>query len=148
LPGFPNGAEFFAKAEGVNALPKRGAAAAEETLKKGFELEGTGDIALDFDELAGGKFFPTRADGSVTAEATEKEIDFREGKVHVACETDEEDAIESVGGIAALAANTLWRDEEATLFVVADGGGVEAGERCKLADFHGLLLFMEIGCLD
>ena len=148
LPGFPNGAEFFAKAEDVNALPKSGAAAAEETLEKGFELEGAGDIALDFDELAGGKFFPTRADGSVIAEAAEEQLDFGKRKVHVAREADEEDAIEGIGRIAALSADALWRGEEATLFVVTDGGGVEARERGELADFHGLFLFMEIGRID
>jgi len=117
-------------------LLEGGAAAAEETLEEGFELEGAGDVSLDFAELAGGEFFPAGAYRSVIAEAAEEELDFAEGETHVSGEADEEDAREGVTGIAALAAEALGRNEEPEFFVVADGGGVEAGGRGELADFH------------
>src|SRR6266699_2249987 len=77
-----------------------------------------------------------RAYRSVIAEAAEEELDFAEGETHVSGEADEEDAREGVTGIAALAAEALGRNEEPEFFVVADGGGVEAGGRGELADFH------------
>ena len=43
--------------------------------------------------------------------------------------------------LAALAAETLGWGEEAALFVVTDGGGVEAGTSGELADFHFRSLF-------
>jgi len=108
----------------------------EEALEEGFELEGTDDTLLDFVEFAGGEFFPARADGGVVAEAAEEELDFGEGEAHVGGEADEEDAMEGVAGIAALAADPLGRGEEAHFFVVADGGGVEAGAGGEFTDFH------------
>jgi len=41
-----------------------------------------------------------------------------------------------VGGVTALAAETLGRGEEAEFFVVTDGGGVEAGTAGEFTDFH------------
>lgn len=128
---------------------ERSATAAEEAPEEGFELKGAGDILFDFGEFAGGEFFPARADGGVIAEAAEEELDFGEGEAHVGGETDQEDAVEGVGGIAALAAEAVGRGEEAALFVVADGGGVEAGAMGELADFHSgpflTLLFEKCG---
>jgi len=109
----------------------------EEALQKGFELEGADDGLIDFPELAGGEFFPTRADGSVIAKPAEEELDFGEGEAHVSGETDQEDARESIAGVPALAAEALGRGEQAAFFVVADGGSVEAGGARELADFHG-----------
>jgi hypothetical protein len=130
------GAEVFAEAEGADALLERGATAAEETLEKGFELEGAGDVSLDFGEFVGGEFCPAGADGSVIAEAAEEELDFGMGEAHVGGEADEKDAVEGVGGIAALAAEALGRGEQTAFFIVADGGGVETGAAGELADFH------------
>jgi hypothetical protein len=107
-----------------------------KALKEGFKFEGAGDGLLDFGELAGGEFFPARADGSIVAEAAEEEFDFGEGEAHLAGEADEEHTVESVAGVAALAAKALGRGEEAALFVVTDGGGVEIGASSELADFH------------
>jgi hypothetical protein len=129
-------AEFGAEAEAIDAELQRGAVAAEEAVEEGFEFEGAGDGLIDFGELAGGEFFPARADGSVVAEAAEEEFDFGEGKAHVGGEADEEDAMEGVAGIAALTADPLGRGEEAEFFVVADGGGVEAGAGGEFTDFH------------
>jgi hypothetical protein len=126
----------LAEAEGADALLERGAVAAAETLQECFEPEGAGDVLLDFGELAGGELFPARADRCVVAKATEEEFDFGEGEAHIAGEADEEDAMHGIGGVAALAAEALGRSEKAALFVVANGGGVEAGAASELADFH------------
>ena len=110
--------------------------AAEQALEEGFEFEGAGDVLFDFGELAGGEFFPARADGGVVAEAAEEELDLSEGEAHVGGEADEQDTMEGVAGIAALTADPLGRDEDAHFFVVADGGGVEAGAGGEFTDFH------------
>jgi hypothetical protein len=128
--------QVFAEAQGADALLERGAMAMAKALKERFELEGAGDVLIDFDELTGGEFFPTRADGSVVTEAAEEKLDLGEGEAHIAGETDEEDAMQSFGRVAALAAEPLGRGEEATLFVVTDGGGVAASAAGELTDFH------------
>ncbi len=110
--------------------------AVEEALEEGFELEGTDDTLLDFVEFARGEVFPAGADGGGVAEAAEEEFDFGKGEAHVRGEADEEDAMEGVAGIAALAAGPLGRGEEAHFFVVADSGGVEAGAGGEFTDFH------------
>jgi hypothetical protein len=117
-------------------LLERNTVAVEEALEEGFKFEGAGDVLFDFEELASGKFFPARADRSVVAEAAEEKLDLGEGEAHVGGEADEEDAVEGIAGIPALAAEALGWDEEAALFVVADGGGVEVGAAGELADFH------------
>ena len=111
--------------------------AVEKALEKRFELERAGDVLLDFAKLATGEFFPARPDGRVVAEAAEEELDLAEGETYFGGEADEKDAGEGVARIAALAAEALWRGKQATFFVVADGGGVEAGAAGELADFHG-----------
>jgi len=117
-------------------LLERDAAAAEEALEEGFELEGAGDGLIDFGELARGEFLPAGADEGVVAEAAEEELDFGESETHVGGETDEENAREGVTGIAALAAEALGRGEQAEFFVVADGGSVEVSASSEFADFH------------
>jgi hypothetical protein len=52
-------------------------------LEERFEFEGAGDGLIDFAELAGGELFPAGTDGSVIAEAAEKEFDFGKGESHV-----------------------------------------------------------------
>jgi hypothetical protein len=129
-------AKVGTEAEALDAELERGAVAAAEALEERLELQGASDVLFDFGKLAGGEFLPARADGSVVAEATEKEFDFGEGEAHITGEADEEDAMDGIGGVAALAAEALGRGKEAALFVVADGGGVEAGTASELADFH------------
>src|SRR5260370_23427250 len=107
-------AEVGAEAEAIDAELEGGAAAVEEPLKEGFELEGASDVSLDFAELAGGEFFPAGAYRSVIAEAAEEELDFAEGETHVSGEADEEDARKGVTGRARLAAARLGRSEEHT----------------------------------
>jgi len=129
-------AEVGAEAEASDTELEGGTVAAKEALKEGFEFEGAGDVLIDFDEFSCGELFPARADGGVITEPAEEELDFGEGEAHVGGEADEEDAMEGVAGIAALAADTLRRGEEATFLIVADGGGVEVGASGELADFH------------
>jgi hypothetical protein len=105
-------------------------------LKEGFQAERTLEVFLDLGDLAMGQFFPTRADGGAFAEAVEEKLDLTESEVHLAGEADEQHAIESVCGVAALATNALGGSEETHFFVVADGGGVEAGALGKFSDFH------------
>ena len=109
-------------------------------LEKGFETEGAGDAGFDLGEFSGGELFPARADGSVVAEAVEEELDFREGEAHFSGEADEQDAVERVRRIAALAAGAMRGSEEAEFFVVADGGGAEACATGEFTDFHGCFL--------
>jgi len=110
--------------------------AVAQALQERFEFERAGDVLFDLGELPGGELFPAGADGRIVAEAAQEKLDFGEGKAHVAGEADKKNAMEGVGRIAALAAKAMGRWEEAALFVVADGGGVEVGGAGKLADFH------------
>jgi hypothetical protein len=82
-------AQVGTEAEALDANLKRGAAAAEEALEKRLELEGAGDVLIDFGEFPGGELFPARTDRSIFAEATEEEFDFGEGEAHVTGEADE-----------------------------------------------------------
>jgi hypothetical protein len=91
---------------------------------------------LNFVELACGKFFPARADRRVIPKAAEEELDLAEREVHIAGKADEQNAMKSVAGIAALAADPLRRGKQAAFFVVADGGSVEVGAGGELTDFH------------
>jgi len=133
-------AEIFAEAEGGDALLERSAMAMPKVLEKSFQTKRAGDAGFDLGELSGGELFPARADGSVVAEAVEEELDFREGEAHFSGEADEEDAVERVRRIAALAAGAMRGSEEAEFFVVADGGGAEACATGEFTDFHGCFL--------
>lgn len=112
------------------------AAAAEKTLKDGLEAEAASDAGFELGDFFCGEFFPAWADRSVVAKAAKEELDFGKGETHFSGEENEQDAVEGVGGIPALAAGTVRRSEEADFFVVADGGGVEAGALGEFADFH------------
>jgi hypothetical protein len=110
--------------------------AAKEALEERFELERAGDILVHFGNLSGSESFPPGADGGVVAEAAEEEFDFGEGETHVAGKAEEEDAVEGVGGVAALAAGAMGRGEKAAFFVVTDCGGVEIGAVGEISDSH------------
>jgi len=125
-----------AEAEAIDTELEGGTAAAEEALEEGFEFESAGDGLIDFGELAGGEPLPTGADGSVVAETVEEKLDFGKAEAHFGGEANEQDAVNGVAWIAALAAETLGRSEEPAFFIVADGGGVEVGGGGQLADFH------------
>lgn len=90
------GTQVFAEAEGADALLERGAVAALKATEERLELEGAGDVLLDFGELPGGEFFPARTDGRVVAEAAEENLDFCECEARVAGKADEEDTIKGV----------------------------------------------------
>jgi len=122
-------------------LLERSAMAMLKVLEKSFETKPAGDAGFDFGELFGGEFFPARTDGGFVTETVEEELDFREGEAHFSGKTDEEDAVESVGGIAALAAGAVRGSEEAKSLVVPDGGCVEASAMGEFADFHVMIPF-------
>jgi len=103
------GTELGAEAEAIDAELEGGTTAAEEALEEGFEFEGACDVLLDFGELPVGEFFPAGTDGGVVGEAAEEKLDFGEGEAHVAGKANEENAMEGVAGVAALAAKTLGR---------------------------------------
>jgi hypothetical protein len=98
---------------------------------------------IHFGQLASGKFLPAGADWRVVAEAAEEKLDFGERETHFGRETDEENTAEGMVGVAALSAFAFGRREEAALFVIADGGGVEVGGAGELADFHLWCSFLE-----
>jgi hypothetical protein len=136
-PDVLKAAEFGAEAETIDAELERWAVTVEEALKEGFELKGASDGSLDFAELAGGEFFPARADRGAVAQAVQEELDFGEGKTHFSGEADQQYARKGIACVTALAAETLGRGKKATFFVVTDGGGVEVGASGEFADFHG-----------
>ncbi len=129
-------AKAWAEAEAIDTDREGCAAAVEEMLEERLQADGAGDGLIDFDEFAGGEFFPARADWRVVAEAVKKQLDFAESEAHVGGKADEQHAVEGVARVAALVAGALWRGEEAAFFVVADGRGVEAGGGSKFTDFH------------
>ena len=83
------GAEVGAEAEALNADWKGSAAAMEEMFEERFEAKRALDVVLHLRDLAMSEFSPARADGSVFPQAGEEELDFAEGKAHVAGEADE-----------------------------------------------------------
>ena len=129
--------EVLAEAEGGDALLERGAAAMEKALEKSFEAKGAGDCGFNFGEFSGSELFPARANWRVVAKSAEEKLDFWEGETHFTGKADEQDAVEGVVGIAALAAGAVWRGEEAEFFIIANGRGAETCALGELADFHG-----------
>ena len=113
--------------------------ASEEMLEERFQPKGTFHGFLNFGDFVTGEFLPAGADRGIVAQAVEEEFDLAEGEAHVASEADEEDAVEGVAGIAALSAGAVGRGEQAHFFVIANGGGVEAGAGGEFPDFHFLL---------
>jgi len=105
--------------------------------EKSFQTERAGDAVFNLREFFCGELFPTRTDRSMIPEAAEEELAFGEGETHLAREANQQDTVESVRGIATLAADTVGRGEQSDTFIVADRGGLETGARGKFADFHG-----------
>jgi hypothetical protein len=68
---------------------------------------------LDLLELS--QFPPARAKLGVIPQATEEEFDLVQGESHIACEADEEHAVNSMAGISALAADSIRSRWKATL---------------------------------
>jgi len=113
--------EVLAETEGADALLKRSAMAAVETLQKRLEFEGTGDVLFDVDKFASRELFPAGADGNVVAETAEEELDFREGESHVAGEADKKEAMDGVRWVTTLAVEALRWGEETHFLIIADG---------------------------
>ncbi len=108
----------------------------EQVFEQGLQEERALDVFFHLSDFAVREFSPAGADRSVIAEAVEEDLDLAEGEPHFAREADEQDAIECVAGVAALAAAPLGRGKKAQFFVVADGGRVDGGASGELADFH------------
>lgn len=131
-----NEAEVLAQAQSGDALFEGGAVAAKKALEKSFETQRAGDAGFDFGEFSGGELFPAGADGRIVAKPVEEKLDFGKRETHFSGETDEQDAVKGVERITALAAGAMRRSQQAEFFVVADGGGAEAGALGEFADFH------------
>jgi hypothetical protein len=63
------------------------------------------DGLLDLLELS--QFPPARAKLGVIPQATEEEFDLVQGESHIACEADEEHAVNTMARISALAADSI-----------------------------------------
>lgn len=108
---------------------------------KGFlEAGGAIDGQLHLDDFAAGKFSPAGRWRRVIAEAGKEEADFGEGEAHFGGEADEQQAVSGGDGVTALAVATVGSGEQAELFVIADGGSVDASAGCEFTDFHVDLL--------
>jgi hypothetical protein len=132
-----DGAEIFAEAEGGDALLERSAVAMEKTLEKGFQAKRASDAVFDVHELSGCEFLPARSYGSLIVQAAKEKLDFGERETHLASEANEENAVEGVRGIAALATAAVRRSEQTEFFVVADGGGIQACASSEFTNLHG-----------
>src|SRR5215475_11827631 len=135
-PSPSDGTAIGAEFEAPDAFVERRALAVGEAAHEFFEAAGAGDEFAEIEDFAGGEFFPARADGSGFANATQEDTDVVERKSHFAGEANQEDAVEGFGGVTALAVCARRCGEQADFFVIADGGGVEAGLLGERADFH------------
>jgi len=97
-------AELGTEAEAGDALVEAGAGAAGlEALEKAEEAAGEEQALLELSDLLRREFAPAGGDRRAGAEAVEEEFDFGEREIHFGGEADEEETVESVGGVAALA---------------------------------------------
>jgi hypothetical protein len=135
----PEGAEPRAQAEAGDALVELYAAAVLQAAKEFEEALRFGQALFQFGDFGGGKFAPARGYRSVFTEAVEEEFDFGEGEIHFRRETDEQDAVQRVGGIAALAVEAIRGGQQAELFIVANGRSIDSGVFGEFSDFHAFL---------
>ena len=92
----------------------------EQILEKSFQTERADDAIFDLGEFFCGELFPARADRSLIPEAAKEKLDFGKGETHLAREANQQDTVESVSRVAALAADAMRRRKQAELFVVTD----------------------------
>jgi hypothetical protein len=133
--------QALAAAESLDANLERCAPAAEKVFKKRFQTQRLFHGAMHFFDLAMSQVPPAGPYGCVISQACEEHFDFSEGKAHVTGKADQQHSVQSFVGVAALAAGTVRRREEAYLLVVADCRGIQAAALGKLANFHVSLLF-------
>jgi hypothetical protein len=110
--------------------------AAEQVLEKGFQAQRAFDGPLCFRYLVSRQFSPAGPDRRIISQAAQKDFDLVERETHVACETDEQHAVNGFRGISALPASAVRRREQAYPFVVANCRSAEAGTFRKLSDLH------------
>src|SRR5216683_2765573 len=94
--------------------------------EKGFELARTLDAGVDLLDFAVGQFSPAGSDGNVVSQATEKNLNLRQGKAHIAGEADEQQTTEGVTGVAPLIALAVGCGDNAQLLVITNGGSTKA----------------------
>ena len=96
---------------------------AAEQFLHGFDLAGQ---RLELAKFLAREFLPAFGSGSGVAE-TEKEVaDFVESKAGLAGALHHREAVKDGGIVTALAADSLRREKNSNLFVVADGGRAES----------------------
>jgi hypothetical protein len=139
LGSIAEGTQARAQAEAGDALVEPYAAAVLQAAKEFEDALHFGQALLQFSDFAGGEFAPAGGYRSFFAEAGEEELDFSKGEIHLGGETDEQDAVECVRGIAALAVAAIWRGEQAELFVIANGRRIHGSTFGEFSDFHAFL---------
>ena len=102
-----DGAEAGAQAQSRDTPVELDAAAVLEAFEELEEALGLREAVPHFGDFAGGELAPAGGDRRVFAETVEEEFDFCEGEIHFAGEADEQDTVEGVGGVAALAADAV-----------------------------------------
>jgi hypothetical protein len=103
--------------------------APEQVLEQGFQAARAFQDRLDFLDFAMSEFSPAGASRRIVAEAVEEQLYLAERGAHFAGEADQEHAVESLTGIAALTAGAPGRRKKTEFFIVADRGSVEAGAK-------------------
>jgi hypothetical protein len=99
----------------------------------------TADVLINLVNLPMSQSFPSRSDWGFIPQASEKKLDLIQGKTHITGEPDEENTVESIGGILPLTIRAIRSAKKATLFVVPDGRSVEASAPSEFSNFHFFL---------
>jgi hypothetical protein len=103
-----------------------------------FKPPRTADVLINLVNLPMSQSFPAWSDWGFIPQAIEKKLDLIQGKTHITGEPDEENAVESIGGIPPLTIRAMRSAKKATLFVVADRRSVEASAPSEFSNFHFL----------
>ena len=82
------------------------------------------------------QFLPARAYWGVVSQAGQEEFDFCKGETHVGGKADQEDAVQCVSGIPALASDAVWCFENAQVLVITNGRWFEASATGKFPNLQ------------
>ncbi len=93
--------------EVLDAHLERSATALQQVFEQCPQPAGAPDGLLDLLELSMSQFPPARDKLGVIPQATEEEFDLVQDESHIACEADEEHAVNSMAGISALATDAI-----------------------------------------
>src|ERR1700739_3054114 len=108
----------------------------KQVLQKGLHTPRALDGVVHLVDFGVGQFFPAGTYRGIGWQAAEKDFDFGQGEIQIGGKADHEHAILRVRRIATLASHTVWRFENAQLFVVTNGRWFETGAGGKFSDFH------------